>query len=154
MYKILFLIAAFLYLAGQSIGDIKTKTVRKDINNFFLFLSTGSYLVSCFVCGYVPSISVILFTALLFFLSYGLHFFGTGDAKAFVTVYMTTRFLGPNILIPDIDLFLVFLLAAEVACFIGSFIARIVTHKKEERVPFFPYMTVGYVFMCIFATLI
>lgn len=149
LFSIIISIIICGYLIIQSISDIKTKKVRVLYNDLMLWFITCHYLGECIMENTFPTYSII-FIIFLIILASIFHIFGSGDAKAFIIILISTRYWQINILHPNILIFAYFIIITNAICLIYHFIKRKITKTKEKRIAYFPFMTIGYILLFIF----
>lgn len=138
-----------LYLAIQSVSDIKTKTVWTVLNNIMIFIQVGLYWLDNIIIQIRMEHFLIPFItfALLIGASEYLHWYGRGDAKAMLVMLFALRYYSPTY--PDVDLFL-FLLTILIAniTFLGfHFILKMSARNRKPQEAyhaFFPFLMIGY----------
>ena len=142
-----------IYLFIQSIWDIKLKQVPVLYNNIALLLfgvpSICYYLYSALFChNYIP---ILYFVGAFFllFAEYKLHIFGSGDFKAMMVIFFATLFSKTSFPNPNLECFFVTIFFADLFMLIIHF-KKLFQKQKENRVAFFPYLFLGYLFSSMF----
>lgn len=141
------------YLLIQTVSDIKTLKVYVFLNNIILSFSIFCYFFDCMRANtpimqpFFPNLCMLCFILSTAFL------YGTGDVKALLIIYFTTRYFSNTYPHPDNLLFLITFLFANILFILISFILKIkkgILLKSEKlRLPFFPMLMGSYIIIWI-----
>lgn len=131
-------IITFIYLCIQSYYDSKYMKVPIFINNIMLIVSLILYIIDKTNIEYFI---ISIFVIIILYIMYKFHMYGSGDLKALVIIYLNIR--------AEIDTAIFLLLCV---IFIANIIL-IIFHKiiknKNNRVAYFPCLTIGYFLIMI-----
>lgn len=131
-------IMTFIYLCIQSYYDSKYMKVPIFINNIMLIISLILYIIDKTNIEYFI---ISIFVIIILYIMYKFHMYGSGDLKALVIIYLNIR--------AEIDTAIFLLLCV---IFIANIIL-IIFHKiiknKNNRVAYFPCLTIGYFLIMI-----
>lgn len=131
-------IITFIYLCIQSYYDSKYMKVPIFINNIMLIVSLILYIIDKINIEYFI---ISIFVIIILYIMYKFHMYGSGDLKALVIIYLNIR--------AEIDTAIFLLLCV---IFIANIIL-IIFHKiiknKNNRVAYFPCLTIGYFLIMI-----
>ena len=131
-------IMTFIYLCIQSYYDSKYMKVPIFINNIMLIISLILYIIDKINIKYFI---ISIFVIIILYILYKLHMYGSGDLKALIIIYLNIR--------AEIDTAIFLLLCV---IFIANIIL-IIFHKiiknKNNRVAYFPCLTIGYFLIMI-----
>lgn len=131
-------IMTFIYLCIQSYYDSKYMKVPIFINNIMLIISLILYIIDKINIEYFI---ISIFVIIILYILYKFHMYGSGDLKALIIIYLNIR--------AEIDTAIFLLLYV---IFIANIIL-IIFHKiiknKNNRVAYFPCLTIGYFLIMI-----
>lgn len=131
-------IMTFIYLCIQSYYDSKYMKVPIFINNIMLIISLILYIIDKINIEYFI---ISIFVIIILYILYKFHMYGSGDLKALIIIYLNIR--------AEIDTAIFLLLCV---IFIANLIL-IIFHKiiknKNNRVAYFPCLTIGYFLIMI-----
>lgn len=145
-------ILVLLYLLIQTKSDLKEKQVSVMFNNFTIIItSIMTMIMVLFTKIQIPWAEIVIIILLLEMISNPkmpkfCHIIGSGDAKAYFIIYITAIPFHAGELI---------ILAFTMLCSTISFliVSLILKRIKGERYAFFPYLTAGYLMVCILTDL-
>lgn len=141
------LVIIFTYLILQSISDAKTKQVYTVPNNIILIASVVIYIGECVALKTLPAIAIPIVLALIV-LCVHLGKYGSGDGKAMISIFLSTRYIGNTYPHPFTEVFFLTIFVSE-SLFLVSHLIR---KKKEKKYAYFPFLTVGYAIAILLET--
>jgi len=156
MKWIVFLLTS-VYLIIQSVKDAKTMQVYTILNNIAVVLSAGLYMFDIMQHGisHGKILELLIVTVVILF-SGIMKWYGSGDCKGMIVLYLTIRYISPMYPNTDLALFLLILLIADIVQIVVMNIQKKiktglskVTDTGKVCTAYFPSMTVGYLLVAI-----
>lgn len=160
MKWIVFLLTS-TYFVIQSVKDAKTMQVYTVLNNIAVALSAGLYALDIAQYGISSGkiLELIIVTTVILFAGL-IRWYGSGDCKGMVVIYLMIRYVSPMYPYTDLALFLLALLVADIV----QMIIMNIQKKKNTGLSktadngkvytaYFPSMTVGYMLVAIIGML-
>lgn len=131
-------IITFIYLCIQSYYDSKYMKVPIFINNIMLIVSLILYIIDKTNIEYFI---ISIFVIIILYILYKVHMYGSGDLKALVIIYLNIR--------AEIDTAIFLLLCVMFIANIILIIFHKIIKNKNNRVAYFPCLTIGYFLIMI-----
>lgn len=131
-------IITFIYLCIQSYYDSKYMKVPIFINNIMLIVSLILYIIDKTNIEYFI---ISIFVIIILYIMYKFHMYGSGDLKALVIIYLNIR--------AEIDTAIFLLLCVMLIANIILLIFHKIIKNKNNRVAYFPCLTIGYFLIMI-----
>lgn len=131
-------IITFIYLCIQSYYDSKYMKVPIFINNIMLIVSLILYIIDKIN---IEHFIISIFVIIILYIMYKFHMYGSGDLKALVIIYLNIR--------AEIDTAIFLLLCVMFIANIILIIFHKIIKNKNNRVAYFPCLTIGYFLIMI-----
>lgn len=131
-------IITFIYLCIQSYYDSKYMKVPIFINNIMLIISLILYIINKIN---IEDFIITIFVIIILYILYKFHMYGSGDLKALVIIYLNIR--------AEIDTAIFLLLCVMLIANIILLIFHKIIKNKNNRVAYFPCLTIGYFLIMI-----
>lgn len=139
-------IITFIYLGIQSYYDSKYMKVPIFINNIMLIVSLILYGIDFAIKKItIEYFMISIIVMIVLYIMYKFHMYGSGDLKALVVIYLNIRYIAKVKIDTAIFLLLCVMFIANIILIIFHKIIK----NKNNRVAYFPCLTIGYFLIMI-----